>query len=130
MSDEKHEGDLGESPSYSLSPQELKDYFDYTRHRIKQIEEKALRVLAVKALHESLGWEPSEDEITEEIKRQRLIVEEQRLQWRQGGTEPCDIDAEIEEAQKIFGDINVKEKIKKILADINAKKTAEDLPDE
>jgi DNA-directed RNA polymerase sigma subunit (sigma70/sigma32) len=130
MSDEKHKGDSGESPNYSLSPRELKDYFDYTRRRIKQIEEKALRLLAVKALRESLGREPSEDEIAEEIKRQRLIVEEQRPQWSQGGTEPFDIDAEIEEMQKIFGDIDGKEEMKKILADIKAKKTEGDLPDE
>jgi DNA-directed RNA polymerase specialized sigma subunit len=107
----------GQDIKQALSPQELKEYFDYTRRRIKRIEEKALRSLAVKALHESLGREPSEDEIAEEIPRQRLIVEEQRLQWRQGGTEPFDIDAEIEEAQKIF-------------EDINAKKTAGDLPDD
>jgi DNA-directed RNA polymerase specialized sigma subunit len=130
MSDEKHKGVFGESPRRLSEWLELKDYFDYTRRRIKQVEEKALRLLAVKALRKSLGREPSEDEIAEEIKRQRLIVEEQRLQWRQGVTEPFDIDAEIEEAQKIFGDIDGKEEMKKILADIKAKKTEGDLPDE
>jgi len=52
---------------YSPTLEELKLYFDVTRERIKQIEEKA-KTRLIEAIAKKIGREPTEEEIAEKLK--------------------------------------------------------------
>ena len=58
---------FGLDDGYSLTLDEIKLYFDTTRERIKQIEEKA-KIRLIECMKKEFGRDPTDDEIAEKFK--------------------------------------------------------------